>query len=157
MGEGAGGGERLYGPLTLALSPKGRGEITLGGDRHENFEYAAHGAVYRLSLLFPGLCPLGVQAPFLGHGGNTNSFDGRSIHWFRGQALPGLRSGALCPRLPHGGLFAAKRGRRGGQEKAVHSLRRVRQSVPGRRHLPGPFRRTLRLHSLRPLRGILSS
>jgi hypothetical protein len=37
-----------------------------GGDRDEDFEHTAHGTMYWLSLLFPGLRPSGAQAAFLG-------------------------------------------------------------------------------------------
>jgi hypothetical protein len=62
----------------------------IGGGMYEDFEHAAYGTMYRLSLLFPRLRPPLAQAAFLGQGGNPNPIDGRSFYRLRGQALSGL-------------------------------------------------------------------
>ncbi len=59
---------------------------------------------------------------------------------------------AACPT----GAFSQRKG--GGvrvQKVALHPLRRMRPGLPGGRHLPGQHQRPVRLHSLRPLRGLL--
>jgi len=63
---------------------------------------------------------------------------------------------APCAEACPTGAYTQRRGRRGGEEEAVHSLRGLCPGLPGGRHLPESVRRTFRLHPLRPLCTILS-